>query len=111
MPGRAAARLAAADDQVADVEVPVRRLARLVRDLVDVEVERPWRRRMELDLERRLLARLAQRCRLERGVALLDVSARLQQPPELRVLDEARALAGLVDHERRRREVRARLVA
>ena len=67
MPRGAAAGLAAADDEVANVEVPVRRLARTLRDLVHVEVERPRRRRMELDLEARLLARLAQRRRLQRG--------------------------------------------
>ena len=90
----------------------MRRLSRPLRDLVDVDVERARRGRMQLHLERGLLPRLAQRRSLERVVVGLDVPARLQQAPaELHVLDEARAGARFVDHERRRGEVRRRLVA
>ena len=97
VPGRAGARLTTTDEQVADVEVEVGRLAGALRDLVDVDVERPRRGGVQLDLEGGLLARLAQRCSLEREVGRLDVAARLQQPAELHVLDEARPESGLVD--------------
>ncbi len=86
-------------------------LAGTLGDLVDIKVERPLRRRVELELQLRLLARLAQRRRLERLVARLDVAARLQKPPELRVLDETNPRARFVDDESRSGEVRARLVA
>ena len=87
------------------------RLARAVRDLVDVDVERARSGGMQLHLEGRLLARLANRRRLERDVVGLDVAAGLQKAAELRVLDETGAHARLVDHEGRRGEVRGRLVA
>ena len=111
MPRRARARLAAADHEVANVEVEVRRLAGPLRDLVDVEVERPRRRRVQLHLERGLLACFADRRGLERDVGGLDVTARLQEAAELHMLDEAGASALLVDHEGRRSEVSGRLVA
>jgi len=58
--------------------VEVSRLARPLRNLVDVEVERPRRNRVELELERSLFVRLAQRGVLERQVGRLDMPARLQ---------------------------------
>ncbi len=78
---------------------------------MDVEIERPGRTRVEVELEPGLLARLAQRRVLEAAVRRLDVPSGLQQPPELRVRDETRALAPVVEHERRRGEVRADLPA
>ena len=81
------------------------------RDRMDVEIERPRRARVEVELEPGLLARLAQRRVLEAAVRRLDVPSGLQQPAQLRVRDEARSLALVVEHERRRGEVRAGLPA
>ena len=53
IPLRALARVTAADEQVAHVEVPVPRLVAACGDLVHVEVERPRRRRVQDELERR----------------------------------------------------------
>src|SRR4051794_6328805 len=49
IPRGACARFAAADDEVANIEVEVRRLARPFGNLVDVEVERPRSKRVQLD--------------------------------------------------------------
>src|SRR4051812_27209711 len=111
VPGRAGARVASANDEVAHVEMEVRGLTRAFRDLVDVEVERPRSRTVQPHLEGRLLARLPQCRRLERDVARLDVAAGLQQPLQPDVLDQARTRATLVDDEGRGCEVRLRLVA
>ena len=110
MPRRASTGLAATDQQIADVEMEVRRLSGPVRDLVDVHVERARRGRMQVDVEGGLLASLADRCRLERVVCWLDMTARLQQPTELRVRDETGMNASFVDHVCRGGEVRGRLV-
>ncbi len=88
----------------------VRELSRTPGDLMDVEVERPRRRRMKLHLEPGLLVRLAHRRGFERDIARLEMAPRLQQPPELRVLDEAGANARFVDHEGGCGEMRAGLV-
>ena len=64
--------------QVAHIEMEMSRLARAVRDLVHVDVERARSGGMQLHLEGRLLARLSNRRRLERDVVGLDVAAGLQ---------------------------------
>src|SRR5207245_4521547 len=61
-------------------------------------------------LELGLLTRLAERRRLERLVGLLEMPARLQQPAQLRVLDQATTFVLSVDDEGGRGEVRRRLV-
>src|SRR4051812_4766530 len=89
----------------------VGRLVRPRGNLVDVEVERPRRSRMEVESEARLLGRLPESRRFDRLVDRLDVPAGLEQTSELGMLDEARTRAVCVDDERRRGEVRTRLVA
>src|SRR5581483_11629048 len=111
VPRGAFARLAAADEQVPHVEMEVRGLPGALGDQVDVEIERARRGRMRLEPQRRLLECLAQRRGLERDVGGLDVPAGLQQPAQLRVRDETRTRAAVVDDERRSGEVRARLIA
>src|SRR5205823_1646537 len=111
VPDGAVARIAGADDEVADVKVEMRRLVRALGNAVDVDVERPRRERMQRTVEPRLLVRFAQCRRLEREVAGLDVAAGLEQAVELDMLHEARARAVAVDHEGRGGEVRSGLVA
>src|SRR5205814_1459854 len=104
-------RLAVSDHEVTNVEMHVAGHVLELRDPVDVEVERPRRAGVQRQLERGLFPCFAQRRRLERLVRLLEVSARLQQPAELHVLDQAGADAFLVDDEGGRGEVRGRLVS
>jgi hypothetical protein len=91
--------------------VPVCGLVAERRDLVDVDVERPRRERVQPHVEPGLLTRLAQRGLGRALVVGLDMSSRLKPPPELHVVDEAGALARRVDDAGRSREVRVRLRA
>ena len=65
---------------------------------------------MKRQLEPGLLACLTQCGSFEREIGRLDVPARLQQPAELRMGDQADPFARLVDDERRRREMGRPLV-
>ena len=79
---------------------------------MNIEIERARGGRMQPQLTAGFLARLSKSGRCERAaVRLLDMSARLQPTPQFRVVHEADALAGRIDHHRACGEVGCRLGA
>jgi hypothetical protein len=102
----AEARIGRRDDQVAQIQMPVRRLVAAGRDRVHVDVERPRRIRVQRQpLDACLLSGLPQGNRLAVPLIHLRMTARLEPPAELPVVEQEHPVARRRDDDRAAREM------